>query len=191
MAKQESLEQAHEQGYLELSKWADIMLKRIRMNFDIQHIWPRGSGGGGPYRDYWIINMAQKKENRSTGEAFAERNLYAKVVNGAGGNTVAVDFFFRRYLLFVDWGVGAGQPIEKVPEGGMPKMKKRYARWDKPGDRQRRPVVLGAIRSGRFFLGRILQDYWQREGEIAVLQGLGYRDANNDYIEFAGDLDNL
>ncbi len=183
------MKQAHEQGALELDKWAEIMLQRIRMNFDIQHVWPRGTGGGGPYRDYWIINMARPAKYRSTGESFSERNLYAKIINGAGGNTVAVDFFFRRYLLFVDWGVGAGQPIEKVPEAGVPKMKKRYARWDKPGDRQRRPLILGGIRSGRFFLGRILQDYWGQEAEIAVLYGLGYTDKNNDYIEFAGGLD--
>lgn len=188
MAKQTSLQQAHEEGYLELSNWAQLMVQRIRMNFDVQKIWPKGAAGGGPYPGYWIINAARKGKYKSTGEAFMERNLYAKVVNGANGNTVAVDFFFRRYLLFVDWGVGAGQPKSEVPDTGIPNMKRRYAAWSQTGDRQRRPVILGAIRGSRFFLGKILQDYWQEEAQMAILYGLGYQNGQGDYIEFAGGL---
>lgn len=188
MGKQKSLQQAHEEGYLELSNWAELMLQRIRMNFNIQKIWPQGSGGGGPYKDYWIINMARKGKYKSTGDAFLRQNLYAKVLNGAGGDTLAVDFFFKRYLLFVDWGVGINQPTSKVPDVGVPKMKRRYSPWTQVGDRQRRPVVLGAIRGSRFFLGKILQDYWQKEAEIAILYGLGYKNEHGEYIEFAGDI---
>ena len=65
-------------------------------------------------------------------------------------------------------------------------MKKRYANWRYTGDRQRRPVVLGAIRGSRFFLGNILQDYWGKEAELAVLYGLGYQDDNGEYVEFSG-----
>lgn len=186
MAKQKSLKQAHEQGYLELSNWAELMLQRIRMNFDVQRIWPRGTGGGGPYRNYHIVNAARGSQHRSTGEAFLRRNLYAKVLAGAGGNTVAVDFFFRYYLFFVDWGVGGGQDITQVPDEGIPNMKRRYADWRYTGDRQRRPVVHGAIRGSRFFLGNILEDFWGKEAELAVLYGLGYQKESGEFISVAG-----
>lgn len=188
MARQISLQQAREDGYLELDNWAQLILQRIRMNFDIQKIWPKGSGGGGPYQDYWIVNAARSGRYKSTGNAFLAQNLYAKVLNGAGGNTVAVDFFFKKYLMFVDWGVGAGQSVDEVPDAGVPKMKNRYAPWSKTGDRQRRPVVMGAIKGSRFFLGKILQDYWQQESELAILYGLGYRNGAGEYMEFAGNL---
>ena len=143
MAKQKSLKEAHEQGFLELSNWADLMIQRIKMNYEVQRIWPLGKGGGGPYKDYHIINAARRGKYRSTGESFTKQNLYSRVLAGAGGNTVAVDFFFRYYLFFVDWGVGKGQTKNEVPENGIPKMKKRYADWQFTGDRQRRPVVMG------------------------------------------------
>lgn len=186
MAKQKSLKQAHEQGYLELSNWGELMIQRIKMNYDVQRIWPLGKGGGGPYKDYHIVNAARRGKYRSTGDSFTKQNLYSKVVAGAGGNTVAVDFFFRYYLFFVDWGVGKGQKLPDVPENGMPKMKKRYADWRFTGDRQRRPVVLGAIKGSRFFLGNILQDYWGKEAELAVLYGLGYKSDTGDFVEFSG-----
>lgn len=186
MAKQTSLNQAHEQGYLELSNWGELMIQRIKMNFKVQRIWPEGTGGGGPYKNYHIVNTNRKGRYHSTGSSFLKQNLYSKVVAGAGGNTVAVDFFFRYYLLFVDWGVGKGQPKYDVPENGIPNMKKRYANWRYTGDRQRRPVVLGAIRGSRFFLGNILQDYWGKEAELAVLYGLGYKDGNGEYVSVVG-----
>ena len=184
---QNNLSEAQEQGKLELSKWAEIMIQRIRMNFVVQRIWPEGPGGGGPYKNYWIINMARKGKYKSTGEAFLPQNLYSKVLAGARGNTTAVDFFFRRYLLFVDWGVGAGQKKEQVPEAGIPKMKRIYANWSQTGDRQRRPVIMGAIKGGRFFLANILEDYWKEQAETTILYGLGFGDKNN-YTEFANPL---
>lgn len=186
MAKQKSLKEAHEQGCLELSNWGELMVKRIKMNYEVQRIWPLGKGGGGPYKDYHIVNAARRGKYRSTGESFTRQNLYSQVVAGAGGNTVAVDFFFRYYLFFVDWGVGKGQKLPDVPENGIPKMKKRYADWRFTGDRQRRPVVLGAIKGSRFFLGNILQDYWGKEAELAVLYGLGYKSDTGDFVEFSG-----
>ncbi len=186
MAKQKSLKEAHEQGYLELSNWADLMINRIRMNFDVQRIWPKGPGGGGPYKDYWIVNTIRRGKYKSTGDAFLEKNLYANVVAGAGGNTEAVDFFFKRYLFFVDWGVGRGQTVQEVPEKGVPKMTRRYANWKGLGNRQRRPVVLGAIKGSRFFLGKMLEDYWGKEAELAVLYGLGYNKENGEFVEFTG-----
>lgn len=186
MAKQKSLKEAHEQGYLDLSYWKELMIQRIKMNFEVQRIWPLGPGGGGPYRDFCIVNDARKGAYRSTGEAFTKQNLYAKVVAGAGGNTEAIDFFFRYYLLFVDWGVGAGQDKMEVPRKGTIQMTKRYADWRGIGDRQRRPVVQGAIRGSRFFLANILQDYWGKEAELAILYGLGYQKESGEFIQIAG-----
>lgn len=185
MANQSTIKQAHEQGYLELSKWADLMIHRIKMNFETQRIWPLGKDGGGPYEDYHILNKRRGKYG-STGEAFLDRNLYAKVLAGAGGNTVAVDFFFRQYLFFVDWGVGRGMGKEEVPDRGVPRMKKRYAVWNGRGDRQRRPVVVGAIRGSRFFLGNILEKYWGKEAELAILYGLGYDKGKDEFVAFEG-----
>lgn len=139
------------------------MIQRIKMNFKVQHIWPLGAGGGGSYRNYHIVNAARKEKNQSKGEAFMDRNLYSKVVTGVGGNTMAIYFFFRYYLFFVDWGVGVGQKVPNVPENGIPKMKRIYAEWRYTGDRQRRPVVQSAIRGSRFFLGKMLEDYWDKE----------------------------
>lgn len=76
---------------------------------------------------------------------------------------MAIYFFFRYYLFFVDWGVGVGQKVPNVPENGIPKMKRIYAEWRYTGDRQRRPVVQSAIRGSRFFLGKMLEDYWDKE----------------------------
>ena len=183
MAKQKSLKQAHEEGYLELSNWADLMIQRIKMNYQVQRIWPQGTGGGGPYRNYHIVNAARSDLYRSTGESILRRNLYAKVLAGAGGNTIAVDFFFRYYLYFVDWGVGVQQKLADVPENGLPNMKRRYANWRYTGDRQKRPVVLGAIKGSRFFLANILEDYWGKEAELAVLYGLGFDKGKGEFLE--------
>ena len=185
MAKQKSLKEAHEQGYLELSNWGELMVQRIKMNYNVQKIYKGGNTG--PYRDYWIVNMARRGDYRSTGESF--NKIYSKVHAGAGGNTVAIDFFFRNYLYFVDWGVGKGQKIPEVPrKGSLGKgaMKHIYAHWNGVGDRQRRPVVFGAIKGSRFFLGNILQDYWGKEAELAVLYGLGYKSDTGEFVEFTG-----
>jgi hypothetical protein len=184
---QQNLEQAHEQGKLELDKWAANMIKRIRLNYPVQKIWTGDGTSEGPYKGFAYLNVGYKS---STGESFKKENMYYKVLKGAGGNTVAVDFFFRRYLLFVDWGVGAGQKKEQVPEHGVPKMTKLYHTWDGYGDRQRRPVVLGAIRGGQFGMLRILQDYWTKQAQMAVLSGFGHMDANGEYVEEFGDLQN-
>ena len=87
----------------------------------------------------------------------------------------------------MDWGVGRGQKIPEVPrkagaDRGM--MRRRYAEWRYTGDRQRRPVVQGAIKGSRFFLGKILEDYWGKEAELAVLYGLGYEKESGEFIEF-------
>ena len=182
MAKQKSLKQAHEDGYLELSNWADLMIQRIKMNYQVQRIWPQGTGGGGPYRNYHIVNAARSERFRSTGQSIERRNLYPQVLAGAGGNTVAVDFFFRYYLYFVDWGVGVQQKLADVPENGLPNMKRRYANWRYTGDRQKRPVVLGAIKGSRFFLANILEDYWGKEAELAVLYGLGFDKGKGEFV---------
>lgn len=187
MAKQDSLKQAHEQGFLELSNWGEQMIKRIRMNFNVQRIF-NGSPTSGPYKNFWIVNEARKGRYHSTGSAFEDRNLYSTVHNGAGGNTDLIHFFFKHYLYFVDWGVGAGQDISEVPRESRINMKKRYKEWRYPGDRQRRPVIFGAIRGSRFYLGKILQDYWGKEAQLSILYGLGFMDKDNNYIEFEGDL---
>lgn len=183
---QQSIEQAHEQGYLELSKWAENIIKRIRMSYEVQHIWTGDGNSEGPYPGYIYVNAARHGAYKSTGASY--KGLHKFVINAAGGDTVAVDFFFKRYLLFVDWGVGAGQRKEAVPrKGGDIKMTSRYAKWDFTGDRQRRPVIFGGIRGGMFGMLRILKSYWGKETELAVLAGLGLV-KDGKYIEKYGNI---
>ena len=177
---QKSLAQAHQQGFLELSNWANLIINRIRMNYDIQKIWPQGNPG--PYKYYWIINAARHGSHKSTGKSFAKQNLYATVANAASGDTTRIDFFFREYLLFVDYGVGKGQKFQEVPDMGVPQMRKRYANWSHVGDRQRRPVVIGSITGSRFFLGKLIQDYWNKEVELAITLGLSEKQSDNSII---------
>ena len=78
------------------------------------------------------------------------------------------------------------QKLPEVPDHGKPKMKDNYADWRFTGDRQRRPVVIGTFKGCRFFLGNILQDFWGKEAEIAILYGLGYDNENGEFVEFSG-----
>lgn len=188
MARQKTISQAHKEGKLELDKWAESMIKRIRMNFEVQRIYPKGFDGGGPYKDYAVINERRRKSGQphSTGDAY--RTIRKLVHEGAGGNTVAVDFFFKYYLLFVDWGVGRGMKAHDVNTSKKPKMNdnKPYRVWKRMGDRQRRPVVLGEIRNSRFYLGKLLEKYWGREAELAILHGLGYDNEKGEFVEVTG-----
>lgn len=188
MAKQSTIKQAHEQGMLKLDKWAEEMIRRIRMNFDVQRIYPKGPDNGGPYKGYALINERRRMNGQphSTGDAY--KTIRKIVHEGAGGNTVAVDFFFKYYLFFVDWGVGRGVKAYDVSQTKKPSLKSRspYAAWKWKGDRQRRPVVLGTIRNSRFYVGELLQQYWGREAELAVLYGLGYDKEKNEYVEVTG-----
>lgn len=148
MAKQKSVRQAASEKKLDLTYWAEGVVKRIKLNFDTQNIFPYGSPG--PYPGSPV----------SSGDAF--RGIYAKVYNAAGGNTEKISFFFNYYLYFVDMGVGAGQPIEAVDRSEKARYNRKYKDWDDRGDRQSRPAFAMEFRYQLFKLGTIVSAYYGR-----------------------------
>lgn len=148
MAKQKSVKQAVGDKKLDLTYWAEGVVKRLKINFDTQNIFPYGSPG--PYPG----------SPKSTGDAF--RSIYAKVYNAAGGNTEKISFFFNYYLYFVDMGVGAGQKIEAVERSEDAKYNRLYKDWNDRGERQSRPAFAMEFRYQIFKLGSIVNAYYGR-----------------------------
>lgn len=146
MAKQKSVKQAVRDKKLDLTYWAEGVVKRLKLNFDTQNIYPYGDPG--PYPG----------SPKSTGDAF--RSIYAKVYNAAGGNTEKISFFFNYYLYFVDMGVGGGQPIERVDRSEKAKYNRLYKPWDDTGDRQSRPAFAMEFRYQLFKLSYIVSAYY-------------------------------
>lgn len=155
MARQQSVTQATKEKRLDLTYWAEGVVKRLKTNFGTQKIFPYGYPG--PYP-----GAARKhgKFDGSTGDAF--RSIYAKVYNAAGGNTEKVSFFFNYYLYFVDMGVGAGRPIETVDRSDKAKYNRLYKTWKDTGDRQSRPAFAMEFRYQIFKLGAIVSAYYGR-----------------------------
>ena len=156
MAKQKSVKEATSQKKLDLTYWAEGVVKRLKKNFDTQNIFPYGNPG--PYPGSPV--KSDKYPNGSTGDAF--RSIYAKVYNAAGGNTEKISFFFNYYLYFVDMGVGGGQPIEKVDRSDKAKYNKLYKPWPDAGDRQSRPAFAMEFRYQLFKLSTIVSAYYGR-----------------------------
>ena len=158
MAKQKSVKQAAKEKRLDLTYWAEGVVKRLKTNFDTQNIFPYGYPG--PYPG---AARKQTKDGRfegSTGNAF--RSIYAKVYNAAGGNTEKISFFFNYYLYFVDMGVGAGRPIETVDRSDKAKYNRLYKTWKDTGDRQSRPAFAMEFRYQIFKLSTLVSAYYGR-----------------------------
>lgn len=158
MAKQKSIKQATGEKKLELTYWAEGVVKRLKKNFDTQNIFPYGYPG--PYPGSSTITKNGQRIQNSTGDAF--RSIYAKVYNAAGGNTEKISFFFNYYLYFVDMGVGAGQPIEAVDRSDKAKYNKLYKAWPDRGERQSRPAFAMEFRYQIFKLSAIVSAYYGR-----------------------------
>ena len=146
MALQKSVKQASKEKKLDLTYWAEGVIQRLKTNFKTQNIFPRGSPGPYPGAE------------PSTGDSY--RSIYARVYNAAGGNTEKISFFFNYYLYFVDMGVGAGQPIEKVDRNEKAKYNQLYRPWDDKGERQSRPAFAMEFRYQLFKLKTIVSAYY-------------------------------
>lgn len=158
MAKQKSVSQAAKERKLDLTYWAEGVVKRLKTNFETQKIFPRGFPG--PYPGAARKQLKNGKFEGSTGDAF--RSIYAKVYNAAGGNTEKISFFFNYYLYFVDMGVGAGQPIVNVDRDEDARYNKRYKTWKDTGDRQSRPAFAMEFRYQLFKLSTIVSAFYGR-----------------------------
>ena len=158
MAKQKSVRQAASEKKLDLTYWAEGVVKRLKTNFDTQNIFPYGYPG--PYPGAARKQTKNGKFEGSTGDAF--RSIYAKVYNAAGGNTEKISFFFNYYLYFVDMGVGAGQPIEAVDRSDKAKYNRLYKTWKDTGDRQSRPAFAMEFRYQLFKLSTIVSAFYGR-----------------------------
>lgn len=158
MAKQKSIKQASSEKKLDLTYWAEGVVKRLRMNFETQNIFPKGYPG--PYPGASRKQTKDGKFQGSTGDAF--RSIYARVYNAAGGNTEKISFFFNYYLYFVDMGVGAGQPIEAVDRSEKAKYNRLYKNWSDTGDRQSRPAFAMEFRYQLFKLGILVSAFYGR-----------------------------
>lgn len=100
-----------------LHKWMMHTMDQIRERFATQKVYPRGNPG--PYKSYRYINEERRKRGKwhSTGLAYTDQELYAKIWTAADGDTDKVDFFYNHVLDFVKWGVGKGRKIEQATEG--------------------------------------------------------------------------
>lgn len=158
MAKQKTIKQAVGDKKLDLTYWAEGVVKRLKLNFDTQNIFPYGHPG--PYPGASRVKQKDGTMTGSTGDAF--RSIYAKVYNAAGGNTEKISFFFNYYLYFVDMGVGAGQPIEAVDRSDKAKYNRLYKQWRDRGDRQSRPAFAMEFRYQIFKLNALVSAYYGR-----------------------------
>ena len=158
---QKGINRAVNDGHLDLTLWAENMVRRLQMNFERQNVWPRGFPG--PYIGY--RNTAGSK--KSTGKGI--NSFFSKVWSGAGGDTEKISFFFNFYLYFVDMGVGAGQHIEAVDRAERANWKKLYKTWDGEGDRQSRPMLAMEIRHQLLRLGTLVSTFYQEYVENGVL----------------------
>lgn len=161
MSEQKTISQAVKEEFLDLTRWANNMIRQLQANFETQHVWPGGFPG--PYIGYRNTPAAKK----STGQAY--RRMYAKVFNGAGGDTKKISFFFNYYLYFVDMGVGAGQPIEDVERSKDARFNQLYQIWKEEGDRQSRPVIAMEVRHQLRRLEVLVSSYYQDFIENGVL----------------------
>ena len=161
---QKGIKQAIEEQRLDLERWANGMITQLKRRFSTQHTWPMGYPG--PYRLYKL-----KGKSKSTGDSF--KSLYTQVYNGASGDTEKISFFFLEYLYFVDMGVGAGQPIEKVDNAAYAKWNKLYKTWKGEGDRQSRPQLTMEIRHQLKRLTSLLVSYYGEAIESGIVFSLG------------------
>ncbi len=165
---QKGIDQALEQGHLDLEYWAEHVMQRIKLNFRYQRVWP--FGWPGPYRGYANTKAAE----RSTGSAY--KNIYTKVYAAAGGDTNRIEFFFNEYLQYVDMGVGRGQDLSELKARGKYKDAKKpltlHARWNGMGDRQARPALMKELRHQLRRLQSILWAYYATQSQIVMLSVL-------------------
>lgn len=157
---QNTLEQAQEQKFLDLNKWADDTISRIKINYKTQNVWPMGFPG--PYQGY------NGKKDGSTGDSF--RQIYTRVFNSASGDTEKIYFFFNYYLYFVDMGVGRGRPWEY--EFSNAKYNKLYQQWRGRGDRQQRPFLTMEIRHQIRRLSFLLEKYYAEKVRLDIVAAL-------------------
>lgn len=158
---QKGIKEALEDEFLDLTRWANNMIQQFRNNYETQHVWPGGFPG--PYIGYRNTPAAKK----STGKSY--RRMYAKVFNGANGDTKKISFFFNYYLYFVDMGVGAGQPIQKVERSEDARYNKLYQEWKEQGDRQSRPLLAMEVRHQLWRLEVLVSSFYQEFVENGVL----------------------
>lgn len=173
MSEQKTISQAVKEEFLDLTRWANNMIRQLQTNFETQHVWPGGFPG--PYIGYRNTPAAKK----STGQAY--RRMYAKVFNGAGGDTKKISFFFNYYLYFVDMGVGAEQPIEDVERSKDARFNQLYQIWKEEGDRQSRPIIAMEVRHQLRRLEVLVSSYYQDFIENGVLVSFQDEFKRSDY----------
>lgn len=158
---QRGISQAATEQKLDLTLWADNMVKHLKNNFGTQNVWPRGFPG--PYIGYRNTPAAGNSTSRGM------NSIFAAIWSGSGGNTEKISFFFNYYLYFVDMGVGAGHPIEDVERSEDARWNKLYKKWDGEGDRQSRPMLSMELRHQLLRLEIIVSSYYQELIENGVL----------------------
>lgn len=59
MSEQKTISQAVKEEFLDLTRWANNMIRQLQANFETQHVWPGGFPG--PYIGYRNTPAAKKK----------------------------------------------------------------------------------------------------------------------------------
>lgn len=176
MAQQKSIREAVDKGHLDLTKWANNLLERLRINFITQKVWPRGWPG--PYRDYYRINSKKGKGSwKSTGNGIQQ--MYARIYTAAGGDTERISFFFNHYLNMVDLGVGKYRKSLDVKERSEnARFDRLFAKWNhgtkehkvERGDSRRmRPFLMMEFRHQMTRLATLTENYYGEYIENALM----------------------
>lgn len=64
MSEQKTISQAVKEEFLDLTRWANNMIRQLQTNFETQHVWPGGFPG--PYIGYRNTPAAKKAPGRLT-----------------------------------------------------------------------------------------------------------------------------
>ena len=63
MSEQKTISQAVKEEFLDLTRWANNMIRQLQTNFETQHVWPGGFPG--PYIGYRNTPAAKKSRHSS------------------------------------------------------------------------------------------------------------------------------
>lgn len=177
---QRGIQEALKEERLDLTVWAENMKKRLQQNFETQNVWPMGFPG--PYIGYRNTPAAKRHLKNNPNRSI--NRFYARLYNGANGDTKKIEFFFNYYLYFVDMGVGVGRHIEDVDNTSPANWRTLYKKWDGQGDRQSRPILAMEVRHQLRRLQMLVLSYYEEYIENGVLVAFDdkYKLETNDLI---------
>lgn len=146
-----------------LRTFARQSVQALERNFRTQHIWPTEI-----YPGFAKVNEERKKRGDWFATGSGVRSFtYEVMSSGVGNETIRIEF--NQYLRFVDMGVGAGRPWEKVEHDRKARYQRRYVSiWDSRDGDTHRPAIMMEMRHLQGRMQRYLEDYYGREVSVQL-----------------------